>query len=263
MPAATSAPSGPSPRSRTQEPTSPPSRRSSSSPASRPAPASAGSARSAGRRGSGWWRHTATDATGTRITAKVARVSSRVSRLAMVCLVTTGRRPQPAGSPPAPTVGAPYAIIQGMQAQSAICPECSQTFGPKGHHPLATYCSKACSARANARNRSTTKGFVVSAKGYIHLYRPSHPMAMRTGYVAEHRLVMAETLGRILTPEEVVDHINGIKTDNRPSNLRVMTKKAHDGQSNLGRVRMATCPDCGHRFALRGHVDSAGPISSR
>ena len=148
-----------------------------------------------------------------------------------------------------------------MQAQSAVCPECGQTFGPKGHHPLGTYCSKTCTAKANARNRKTTKGFVRSAKGYIHLYRPGHPMAMRTGYVAEHRLVMAETLGRMLLPTEVVDHINGIKDDNRPENLRVMTKKAHDGQSNLGRRRMAHCPECGAHFALKGRVDSAGPIS--
>lgn len=86
---------------------------------------------------------------------------------------------------------------------------------------------------------------------------------MANGYIAEHRLVAAETIGRMLLPTEVVDHINGVKDDNRPENLRVLSKKAHDDMSNRGRVRMATCPDCGHRFPLRGHVDSAGPIASK
>lgn len=128
---------------------------------------------------------------------------------------------------------------------------------------MGTYCSRACANRVTARTRPTTKGFVRSLKGYIHLYRPGHPMSMRTGYLAEHRLVMAEVLGRMLEPTEVVDHINGVKDDNRPENLRVLTKTAHDAYSNRGRVRMATCPDCGSHFPLRGHVDSAGPISSR
>lgn len=170
--------------------------------------------------------------------------------------------PPPAGSPPAPTAGAPSVIIRVVLTTTGVCPECGKTFGPKGHHPLGTYCSKTCASKVTARTRRTTKGYVISAKGYRHLYRPGHPMAMRTGYLAEHRLVMATQLGRMLTSEEVVDHINGDKLDNRPENLRVMTKKAHDGQSNLGRVRMATCPDCGSHFPLKGRVDSAGPISS-
>ncbi|MGH6893185.1 MAG: HNH endonuclease [Dongiaceae bacterium] len=87
-------------------------------------------------------------------------------------------------------------------------------------------------------------------------------MAMANGYILAHRLVMSDQLGRSLLPTEVVDHINGVKDDNRPENLRVLTKKAHDAMSNLGRKRRARCPSCGHRFLLKGRVDSAGAPTS-
>lgn len=139
------------------------------------------------------------------------------------------------------------------------CEECGAAFTRESR--ADRFCSRACANRTISRTRATTKGFTRTAKGYIAIYRPTHPMAMRTGYVLEHRLVMAEALGRMLLPTEVVDHINTIKDDNRVENLRVLTKKAHDDLSNKGRIRMAKCPDCGSHFPLRGRVDSAGPIS--
>lgn len=46
--------------------------------------------------------------------------------------------------------------------------------------------------------------------------------------VFEHREVAERVLGRRLTPNEVVHHINGRKGDNRPENLCVMRRRAHD-----------------------------------
>lgn len=55
--------------------------------------------------------------------------------------------------------------------------------------------------------------------GYVLVYHPEHPMADVNGEVYEHRLVMAEKLGRLLEPGEVVHHVNGVRDDNHPDNL--------------------------------------------
>jgi hypothetical protein len=69
-------------------------------------------------------------------------------------------------------------------------------------------------------NASNWKGGrKITPRGYVEIYKPEHPNSMVSGYIAEHRLVMANFINRFLEKEEVVHHINGDKTDNRIENL--------------------------------------------
>lgn len=56
---------------------------------------------------------------------------------------------------------------------------------------------------------------------YWYVYRPDHPNTTKQRYVAEHRLVAEQTLGRYLQRNEVVHHIDGNPQNNDPSNLEV------------------------------------------
>lgn len=93
---------------------------------------------------------------------------------------------------------------------------------------------------------------------YVYVYMPLHALAMRNGWVAEHRLVAYDG-GLAVGPGDDVHHRNGVKDDNRLENLHVMThgdhtaSHAHERRRSGGRPApvqkrswgLTTCPASG------------------
>jgi hypothetical protein len=57
-----------------------------------------------------------------------------------------------------------------------------------------------------------------------------------SGNIRLHRTIYEEYIGRKLTSNEVIHHINGDCNDNKIENLNLMSKKDHDNLSRAKRV---------------------------
>lgn len=89
-------------------------------------------------------------------------------------------------------------------------------------------------AKARTEHNAFWKGGRTQDKaGYWLVKMNDHPQANHLGYVREHRLVMEQQLGRYLTREEVVDHIDGDTSNNEPSNLRLFACNADHLRATL------------------------------
>ena len=64
-------------------------------------------------------------------------------------------------------------------------------------------------------------------QGYVRVYVPEHPRASKDGYAMLHTVLMERKIGRCLSADEVVHHINHVKDDNRLSNLKLMKTREH------------------------------------
>lgn len=63
--------------------------------------------------------------------------------------------------------------------------------------------------------------------GYWYIYYPEHPNAPPSGYISESRFNAEILVGRILSIDERVHHIDMNKMNNHPENLFVCQNKGH------------------------------------
>jgi len=120
-------------------------------------------------------------------------------------------------------------LVARITRIEVICLMCDQPFmksAVEAKRKPRHFCSHSCLAVFNNMKRARHESFA-DPMGYVHIWKSDHPSASQYGYVLEHRIVMETYLGRYLTRNEVVHHINGKKGNNSLSNLRLMTSSEH------------------------------------
>lgn len=136
---------------------------------------------------------------------------------------------------------------QAWQARNQItkaCKQCGSEFAMRPSETFFQYCTRACYEIGRVKRPTgqmhNGKPVRINDKGYVLVWEPEHPNKSQGGWQFEHRLVVEKLIGRLLTTEEQVDHINQNKMDNRAENLQVLDAKSHSiktAAENLGALR--------------------------
>lgn len=119
------------------------------------------------------------------------------------------------------------------------CPTCGkERWVAKGEHPRnCRGCHNTILRDYRLSKHPNWKGGKRKSRGYwdikIPLSDAFYGMVGKNGYVREHRYIMAKYLNRLLSPEEVVHHLNGLRDDNRLRNLAITKHNGHEYQTLL------------------------------
>ena len=117
------------------------------------------------------------------------------------------------------------------------CDECGRVYRP--WRESSHYCSRVCQWKNNGKNQGQQTNHEIwwlDSRGYI---TGKVWMDGKSFRIRQHRWVMEQHLGRILSRWEIPHHINGDKLDNRIENLEVIDYGKHTALHNRERQKKA------------------------
>lgn len=133
---------------------------------------------------------------------------------------------------------------------TAICSNCGKEFASYKCLEKRNFKHRFCSKECEAKFRSFSNSFESWEGGHINKSTGYKYVVYKGKQIEEHRLVMMKSLGRELTSNEIVHHINGDKLDNRIENLVLMTRAEHQKHHHTKPPR--ACVECGKVGKIHG-----------
>lgn len=85
-------------------------------------------------------------------------------------------------------------------------------------------------------------------RGYVFVIYRDHPYCRKRGKILFHRLVVENKIGRYLTREESVHHVDGDRSNNDPDNLVLTTTGEHYKTYHRDSHKPRVCANCGDDF---------------
>jgi hypothetical protein len=94
---------------------------------------------------------------------------------------------------------------------------------------------------------------IIKKGDYRYCIVRNHPNRTSNDYVLLHRVIVENNIGRLLSSDEVVHHIDGNKLNNSIENLEILLKSDHNRLHALevgSSWAQLRCPECGKIFDI-------------